>query len=331
MTEIMEAARRRRRDARGRGRDRARRRWPTQVKSIDADLQRWRDHEKLDDRDGRAGAGGAARPRQRLQPRLGQAERPARDRVCRAGDGAAASARATSTRPPSTRNAGTTRPRKCRCSQGRGRARHDDRCDLGAPLVNQNDRERLHRAAAAGDDPRQDPGLCATCRSTVKVPMQTAGGTYGWVGEAKPKPVTKLAFASRHARRSRRSAGIIVLTEELVRLSNPSRRGARARRHGRRDRAVPRSAVHRPGRRRRRRRQSRRRSRTAPPTAATTQSARRHHGADQITSATNNMPVDGVTFIMSRGQRAVAVVLPRTSTARRNFPGVGSTAAAIAA
>ena len=55
----------------------------------------------------------------------------------------------------------------------------------------------------------------------TKVPTQTAGGTYGWVGEAKPKPVTKLAFSAQTLTYSK-AAGIIVLTEELVRLSNPS-------------------------------------------------------------------------------------------------------------
>jgi len=55
----------------------------------------------------------------------------------------------------------------------------------------------------------------------TKVPAQSAGGTYGWVGEAKPKPVTKLAFTS-DSLGIAKAAGIIVLTEELVRLSNPS-------------------------------------------------------------------------------------------------------------
>jgi len=55
----------------------------------------------------------------------------------------------------------------------------------------------------------------------VKIPMQTAGGTYGWVGEAKPKPLTKLAFSSDTLTMTK-VAGIIVLTEELVRSSNPS-------------------------------------------------------------------------------------------------------------
>jgi HK97 family phage major capsid protein/HK97 family phage prohead protease len=64
------------------------------------------------------------------------------------------------------------------------------------------------------------PGLRQIPFNT-KVPSQTAGGTYGWVGEAKPKPVTKLAFAATTLGVAK-AAGIIVLTEELVRLSNPS-------------------------------------------------------------------------------------------------------------
>ncbi len=55
----------------------------------------------------------------------------------------------------------------------------------------------------------------------VKVPRQTAGATVNWVGEGKVKPLTSIAFDSitlDHAK----AAGIIPLTEELVRLSNPS-------------------------------------------------------------------------------------------------------------
>jgi HK97 family phage major capsid protein/HK97 family phage prohead protease len=55
----------------------------------------------------------------------------------------------------------------------------------------------------------------------VQVPIQTAGGTYGWVGQGAPKPVTKLAFSTDSLGISK-AAGIIVLTQELVRLSEPS-------------------------------------------------------------------------------------------------------------
>ena len=54
----------------------------------------------------------------------------------------------------------------------------------------------------------------------VSVPVQTAGGTYKWVGQAKSKPVTKMQFGSVSLGMSK-AAGIIVLTEELVRSSQP--------------------------------------------------------------------------------------------------------------
>lgn len=54
----------------------------------------------------------------------------------------------------------------------------------------------------------------------VRMPKQTGGGTYGWVGEGAPKPVGKLTFGEVTLRWAK-AAGIIVLTEELVRQSNP--------------------------------------------------------------------------------------------------------------
>jgi len=55
----------------------------------------------------------------------------------------------------------------------------------------------------------------------VTVPTQTTGGTYGWVGQNKPKPVTKADYAT-VTLGFNKAAGIIVLSEELVRLSTPS-------------------------------------------------------------------------------------------------------------
>ena len=55
----------------------------------------------------------------------------------------------------------------------------------------------------------------------TSVPTQTAGGTYNWVGEAKPKPMTTLGFGTSSLTISK-AAGIIAITEELARLSNPS-------------------------------------------------------------------------------------------------------------
>jgi HK97 family phage major capsid protein len=88
------------------------------------------------------------------------------------------------------------------------------------PLVSQNISnefiELLRPATIIG----KIPGFRMVPFNT-KVPAQSGGGTYGWVGEAKPKPVTKLAFTSANLGYTK-AAGIIVLTEELVRLSTPS-------------------------------------------------------------------------------------------------------------
>lgn len=55
----------------------------------------------------------------------------------------------------------------------------------------------------------------------VKIPRQTGGATVNWVGEGKVKPVSALAFDSITLDHNK-IAGIIVLTDELVRLSDPS-------------------------------------------------------------------------------------------------------------
>lgn len=55
----------------------------------------------------------------------------------------------------------------------------------------------------------------------VSVPSQTGGGTYSWVGQGNAKPVTSATFATVSVP-SAKAAGIIVLTEELVRISSPS-------------------------------------------------------------------------------------------------------------
>lgn len=55
----------------------------------------------------------------------------------------------------------------------------------------------------------------------VSVPSQTGGGSYGWVGEGAAKPLTAAAFGTVTLRFAK-AAGIIVLTEELVRFSSPS-------------------------------------------------------------------------------------------------------------
>ncbi len=55
----------------------------------------------------------------------------------------------------------------------------------------------------------------------ISIPTQTTGGTYGWVGQNKPKPVTKADYLA-VTLGFNKAAGIIVLSEELVTLSTPS-------------------------------------------------------------------------------------------------------------
>lgn len=55
----------------------------------------------------------------------------------------------------------------------------------------------------------------------ISIPSQTTGGTYGWVGQNKPKPVTKADYLA-VTLGFNKVAGIIVLSEELVTLSTPS-------------------------------------------------------------------------------------------------------------
>jgi HK97 family phage major capsid protein len=55
----------------------------------------------------------------------------------------------------------------------------------------------------------------------VKIPRQTGVSTVNWVGEGKVKPVSSLAFDS-ITLDHHKIAGIIVLTDELVRLSSPA-------------------------------------------------------------------------------------------------------------
>ena len=88
------------------------------------------------------------------------------------------------------------------------------------PLVNPriaNDFIELMRAATIID---KISGLYKVPFNT-KIPQQTGGGTYNWVGEMKPKPVTALTFGSVSLDWAK-VAGIIVLTQELIKLSNPN-------------------------------------------------------------------------------------------------------------
>jgi len=55
----------------------------------------------------------------------------------------------------------------------------------------------------------------------IQMPRTTTGSTVGWVGENAPKPVSAMAFDTVQLRWAK-AAGIIVLTDELVRFSNPA-------------------------------------------------------------------------------------------------------------
>jgi len=55
----------------------------------------------------------------------------------------------------------------------------------------------------------------------ISIPIQTGGGTYAWVGEGAPKPVGNLQFSSATLGVAK-AAGIIVISEELAKISTPS-------------------------------------------------------------------------------------------------------------
>ena len=187
------------------------------------------------------------------------------------------------------------------------------------PLVNQNISseflELLRPATILG----KIPGL-RTVPFNTKVPQQTAGGTYGWVGEAKPKPITKLAFSS-VALTISKAAGIIVLTEELVKLSNPSAEAlvradmiagiAQFLDTQFIDPAVAAVAGTNPG---------------SITNGAATAAATTNPMADVLGLighfATNNIPVEGVTIIMS-SVNALALSFQVYSDGTQKFPGIG--------
>lgn len=55
----------------------------------------------------------------------------------------------------------------------------------------------------------------------ITVPVQSGGGTYGWVGENAPKPVSGLSLTTAVLRYTK-VAGIIPFTKEAMRFSDPS-------------------------------------------------------------------------------------------------------------
>lgn len=58
----------------------------------------------------------------------------------------------------------------------------------------------------------------------IKIPRQTGGSSASWVGQGAPKPVSELSF-DQITLGTTKLAGIVVLTEELVRASNPAAEG----------------------------------------------------------------------------------------------------------
>ncbi len=188
-----------------------------------------------------------------------------------------------------------------------------------APLVQQqilNDFiELLRPATILGKIPglRQVP-------FNVKVPMQTAGGTYGWVGEGKPKPLTSLAFGSDSLGMTK-VAGIVAMTDELVRSSDPS---AEVRVRNDMINGIARfldaqfispsvaavagvnpASI----------------TNGAPTAAATSDPLADIMGLINH-FATNNIPLDGVTFIMSPAN-ALSLSFRTNSDGSPEFPGVG--------
>lgn len=55
----------------------------------------------------------------------------------------------------------------------------------------------------------------------IQMPQTTAGTTVGWVGENAPKPVSNMQFTTVTLRWAK-AAGIVIITQELARFSNPA-------------------------------------------------------------------------------------------------------------
>jgi len=188
-----------------------------------------------------------------------------------------------------------------------------------SPLVQPNiskDFVDLLRAATIVD---KIPGLY-TVPFNTKIPQQTGGGTYNWVGETKPKPVSALAFASLTLDWSK-IAGIIVLTQELIKLSSPKaedvvRRDmvagiARFIDAQFTDPAVAAVAGVNPAS-----------ITNGAPTAAATANPLADILGLISHFTTNNIPVDGLTFIMSPAN-AMALSFKTYSDGSPQFPGIG--------
>jgi HK97 family phage major capsid protein/HK97 family phage prohead protease len=154
----------------------------------------------------------------------------------------------------------------------------------------------------------------------VNVPAQTTGGVVNWVGELKPKPVSAMAF-SMESIGFNKVAAIVVLSQELVRFSNPSAEAV-VRDSLVKDIAAyldaqfinpavaavagvnPASITN-----------------GAPTAAATTNPLADILGLINH-FATNNIPVDGLTFLLSPAN-ALALSFRTNLDGSPEFPGIG--------
>jgi HK97 family phage major capsid protein/HK97 family phage prohead protease len=111
----------------------------------------------------------------------------------------------------------------------RGRARAQDRGDpgrhVGHWLVERSGElsdphQRVHRVSAPAHHHRPHSGPHHV-PFNVKIGRQTGAATVNWVGQGAPKPLTSLAFDTVTLDLAK-IAGIIVLNDELVKISNPA-------------------------------------------------------------------------------------------------------------
>jgi HK97 family phage prohead protease/HK97 family phage major capsid protein len=154
----------------------------------------------------------------------------------------------------------------------------------------------------------------------TSVPIVTAGGTYKWVGQGKAKPVGKMQFGSASLGMSK-AAGIIVLTEELVRSSQPSAelivrdemiKGIAAFLDQQfTDPAVAAVADTNPAS-----------ITNGAPTAASLDDPAKDLGIIITYFTTNNVPLENVAILMSQSN-AYAMGFGRNGLGTPNFPGVG--------
>jgi HK97 family phage major capsid protein len=154
----------------------------------------------------------------------------------------------------------------------------------------------------------------------VQVPQQTAGAAVNWVGELKPKPVSAMAFST-NALGFAKVATIVPLSQELIRFSNP--KAEQVVRNSLvkdiaafldaqfTDPAVAAVAGIHPAS-----------ITNGAPTAAATAAPLADILGLINHFATNNIPVDGLVFIMSPAN-ALALSFRTYSDGSPQFPGIG--------